>query len=81
MIERHKTAIKRNKLSRPINLLLQHNILTPDSSFFDYGCGHGEDIAILKQNNFEKIAGYDPHFFPNYELLPAEIVNLGYVLT
>lgn len=80
MIERHKTAIKRNKLSRPINLLLQHNILTPDSSFFDYGCGHGEDIAILKQNNFEKIAGYDPHFFPNYELQPAEIVNLGYVL-
>ena len=80
MIERHKTAIKRNKLSRPINLLLQHNLLTPESSFFDYGCGHGEDLTILKQNNFENIAGFDPHFFPNNDIVSADIVNLGYVL-
>lgn len=80
MIERHKTAIKRNKLSRPLKLLLQHNILTPETSFFDYGCGHGEDLTILKQNNFASVAGFDPHFFPNNEIASADIVNLGYVL-
>ena len=51
-----------------------------DSSFFDYGCGYGQDLDILQQNGFTNINGYDPHYKTNIEFIKSDIVNLGYVI-
>ena len=48
-IERHKAAIRRSELSLPIKCLLRDQLLTPAQPVFDYGCGHGEDIARLRR--------------------------------
>jgi DNA phosphorothioation-associated putative methyltransferase len=79
-IDRHKTAIRRNKLSKPVNLLLESNLLKKDRTFFDYGCGHGQDLQILEKNGFENINGYDPHYKPDAAKVGSDIVNLGFVL-
>jgi len=78
-IERHKTAIRRYSLSRPVSLLLQNSIIRPGQKVFDYGCGHGHDVEILQQQGFE-IAGYDPYFRPEVPPHAADVVNLGFVL-
>lgn len=80
MIKRHRTAIRRNKLSRPVNLMLEQGVLNKEKSFFDYGCGHGEDLQILQKNNFKSTYGYDPFYQPDQEFKQAEVVNLGFVL-
>lgn len=79
-IDRHKTAIRRNKLSRPVSLLLEANLLNSNVSFFDYGCGHGQDLEILKKNGFLQVHGFDPYYSPGAEKRNADVVNLGYVL-
>lgn len=79
-IDRHKTAIRRNKLSRPVSLLLESNLLNNALSFFDFGCGHGQDLEILEKNGYQNIAGFDPYYRPEAEKKPADVVNLGYVL-
>lgn len=38
-IQRHKTAIRRGDFSRPVKCLLRDNLLSRDTTFFDYGCG------------------------------------------
>ncbi len=43
-IQRHKTAIRRGDLSRPVKCLLRDGLLGKDATFFDYGCGRGEDV-------------------------------------
>lgn len=43
-IERHRAAIQRVDISRPVKLALEWNILTTSKSFFDYGCGYGGDV-------------------------------------
>ena len=78
-IQRHKTAIKRYKLSRPVKLLLEHSVMQRDHTFFDYGCGHGQDLELLRNNGHE-VAGYDPYYHPDGEVIASDIVNLGYVL-
>lgn len=79
-IERHKTAIRRNKISRPVATLLENNLISPETSFFDYGCGHGQDLEILQKNSFSSVAGWDPYYRPEAEKKSAEVVNLGFVL-
>ncbi|TNF28709.1 MAG: DNA phosphorothioation-associated putative methyltransferase, partial [Deltaproteobacteria bacterium] len=79
-INRHRTAIKRYKLSRPLALLLDHQLLESSNTFLDYGCGHGHDIDLLKKNRFKNLNKYDPHFCPENPLIESEVVNLGYVL-
>lgn len=78
-IERHRAAIKRNDLSRPVRLAVSSGVLKKENSFFDYGCGHGEDVNFL-QNQGYQTNGWDPHYFPNNALQKADVVNLGYVL-
>ena len=43
-VERHKTAINRNQLSAPMQILARHNYLSGDYSLLDYGCGKGDDV-------------------------------------
>lgn len=78
-IERAKTAISRNNFSTPVQHLLESGLLTKKRSFFDYGCGRGDDVAGLSGLGF-RAAGWDPEFWPKNERTSAEIVNAGFVL-
>lgn len=78
-IERHKTAISRTELSKPVALAITHQIITIDTSFFDYGCGKGDDLKSLSKDGF-LCTGWDPYYSPDKPKSEADIVNLGYVL-
>ena len=78
-IERHKTALIRSELSKPVKSLLEHGLLKPGKTFFDYGCGHGADVEGLTALGYQA-TGWDPVLRPHTELHQADIVNLGYVL-
>ncbi|MDD5391703.1 MAG: DNA phosphorothioation-associated putative methyltransferase [Thiothrix sp.] len=78
-VERHRTALTRYALSKPMQLLAKHDFLEGQHTIFDYGCGKGSDVDILRQNNL--IAnGWDPHFCPDNPKHTADIVNLGFVI-
>lgn len=78
-VQRHKTAIRRPDVSRPIRLALEHGLLSQATTFFDFGCGHGDDIFRLKQKGIDA-TGWDPIHRPETDRLPADVVNLGYVI-
>jgi len=78
-IPRHKTAIRRGNLSRPLKAALQDGLIGPTVTVFDYGCGHGHDMAILTAQSVA-CGGWDPAFRPQTPKHPADIVNLGFVL-
>lgn len=78
-IERHKTAMHRTSLSRPVATALGDGLLSKERSILDYGCGRGVDVKLLERRGY-KISGWDPHYSPDVELERADIVNLGYVL-
>ena len=94
-IERHRAAIVRTDLSRPVRLAIESAILnkditsdtlanggtprTPVTSFFDYGCGHGGDVERVANLGYTS-AGWDPYYRPDIPCTPADVVNLGYVL-
>lgn len=76
---RHRTAIVRGTLSRPVRLAVDIGLVAADSTFFDYGCGYGEDVAGLRDAGLAA-SGWDPHFNPEEKKASADIVNLGYVI-
>lgn len=78
-IDRHKTALTRYEFSLPLKKLLEHGQLSEETTVFDYGCGKGSDLYLLKQMNIDA-EGWDPTFRPDTLKKPAEIVNLGFVL-
>ena len=78
-IERHRTALYRTALSAPMQLAIRHGLLTPDYSFFDYGCGRGADVQGLTELGYAAL-GWDPHYRPEQELVPSDVVNLGFVI-
>ncbi len=78
-IERHRAAIFRTDLSRPIRLAVEFEIINTKTTFFDYGCGHGGDVERLTSMEVES-AGWDPYYKPDAPLVSADVVNLGYVL-
>ncbi|MBD2774658.1 DNA phosphorothioation-associated putative methyltransferase [Iningainema tapete] len=78
-IERHKAAIFRTDLSRPVRLAIESSILNQDTTFFDYGCGHGGDVQRVANLGYTS-AGWDPYYRPDAPRILADVVNLGYVL-
>lgn len=78
-VERHRTAIDRNQLSQPMQILARHNYFNGDYSVLDYGCGKGDDIRELEAHGID-ISGWDPVHRPDGDILNADIVNLGFVL-
>lgn len=78
-IERHKTAIDRYSLSTPMQSLHRHNYLSGDYSLLDFGCGKGDDVRILRQNDIN-VTGWDPIYFPEENKPKSDIVNLGFVI-
>ena len=78
-IERHKAAMSRNSLSKPVRLALEANLFTEGLTFFDYGCGYGGDVKRLAEKNITTV-GWDPYYQPDTSHISADIVNLGYVI-
>lgn len=78
-VERHKTALTRYDLSKPVKSLLEHGLLRPGLSFFDYGCGQGSDLRGLQSLGYSA-EGWDPVFRPEIARREADVVNLGYVI-
>ena len=78
-IKRHKTAIDRYSLSTPVQSLYRHKYLNGDYTFFDYGCGKGDDLNIVNELGVES-SGWDPVYRDDEEVQKADIVNLGFVL-
>ncbi len=78
-IHRHKTALVRREISKPVKTLLELGQLRRGESFFDYGCGHGGDVEAIEKLGHES-GGWDPVHAPEAERRTADIVNLGFVL-
>jgi len=78
-IARHRTAIVRTDLSRPVKAALESGLIHPSKTFLDFGCGQGQDVDALQAMGFES-TGWDPVHRPSGSKTPADTVNLGYVL-
>ena len=59
--------------------MLRHALLRTDTSFFDYGCGKGDDLAGLQTIGVAG-GGWDPYFRPDPARIESDIVNLGFVI-
>jgi DNA phosphorothioation-associated putative methyltransferase len=78
-VERHRAAITRVELSRPVRLAIESGIITTETTIFDYGCGVGGDVKRLKSSGYN-CEGWDPYYFPDVEIRSADIVNLSYII-
>ena len=78
-IARHRTALERHDLSRPVKCALADDVLSPGMTFMDYGCGRGGDVRRLRGEGFE-CSGWDPVHAPDGERRSCAVVNLGYVV-
>ncbi len=78
-IERHKAAIARTELSRPVRLAVEADLFSSETTFFDYGCGYGGDISCIHNLGYSS-TGWDPYYSPDTPLIAADVVNLGYVI-
>jgi DNA phosphorothioation-associated putative methyltransferase len=78
-IARHKTAIRRPSFSLPIKCLLRDGLVHAETTVFDYGCGHGQDIELLRGSGIP-CDGWDPAFRADGQKKPADVVNIGYVI-
>jgi DNA phosphorothioation-associated putative methyltransferase len=54
-------------------------LITRGVTVFDYGCGRGTDLLLLRSRRI-KAEGWDPYHRPTGKLGPADVVNVGYVL-
>lgn len=76
------TAINRRRLSVPMRILLDANILSEYSSIIDYGTGKGFDVKYLESLDYN-IKGYDK-YVPQYQIEDLlysyyEILTCNYV--
>lgn len=78
-VQRHRTAMSRTSLSRPLALALEDGVLTDGDSLFDFGCGRGGDVRIMRKLGFEA-HGWDPNHDPDSPRRSADVVNLGFVV-
>lgn len=78
----HRTAIKRSKLSQPMQWLLDTHELNPTQRILDYGCGRGDDIRLLLADHNIHAAGYDPNN-PAFDVCPIgtfDVITCNYVM-
>ena len=77
--QRHRTAISRTTISRPLRLALETELIDDDSTVLDYGCGRGDDIRALQARGIA-CQGWDPVHRPEGTRQESDVVNLGYVV-
>lgn len=63
----------------PVKCLLRDGLLGKEVTFFDYGCGRGEDVELLTAEGIA-CGGWDPAYRPDAPRQEADVVNLGYVI-
>jgi DNA phosphorothioation-associated putative methyltransferase len=78
-IERHKAAIHRTSIGRPLRLAHEAGLLPAGATVLDYGCGHGDDVGFLGALGFVA-TGWDPYHRPMGALSEATACYLGFVL-
>ena len=78
-VQRHRTAMVRYGFSTPIQSLMRFGFLDGNYSFFDYGCGRGDDLRGLIENDIQA-SGWDPHYAKDQPKIESDLVNLGFVL-
>jgi len=78
-IERHRTALARGRVSKPVRLMLDLGQLRRGERFFDYGCGLGSDVEAVRQLGFDA-NGWDPVHASQNARAEGDVVNLGFVL-
>ena len=78
-VHRHRTAMTRTALSKPIRQAMECGILSDRKTVFDYGCGLGTDAEGLRALGYD-VGAWDPAYFPDAAKKAADVVNLGYVL-
>src|SRR4051794_10996795 len=78
-IARHRTAMSRRMLSRPLQLAFNDGLLDGQVRLFDFGCGRGDDVRALVRLGLEA-SGWDPAHHPYSPRTQAQVVNLGYVV-
>jgi hypothetical protein len=76
---RGRTAMARTLASRPVTLAMADSVIRPGVTVFDYGCGRGSDLRHLRHLGIDA-RGWDPVFAPLEQRVPADVVNLGYVV-
>jgi DNA phosphorothioation-associated putative methyltransferase len=76
---RHRTALQRYRLSTPMQALWRHGYLDGRCTVFDYGCGRGDDVRLLRTLGVDA-SGWDPYFASQNEKIEADLVNLGFVI-
>lgn len=79
IVSRHLTALTRSNFSAPIQILQRHGYFSRQKSFFDYGCGKGDDLRGLSESGVNA-KGWDPYYAPEGQLINADVVNLGFVI-
>ena len=79
VVERHRTAIARTEVSKPVKMVLEAAQLRSGETLFDYGCGLGGDIAALDAMG-HAVSGWDPVHAPARPKAQSDVVNLGFVL-
>jgi DNA phosphorothioation-associated putative methyltransferase len=79
IIRRHLTALTRSNFSAPVQALSRYGLIRQDITFFDYGCGRGDDVRGLIANGIDA-TGWDPHYVPNAAKREADVVNIGFVI-
>ncbi|MEA1912143.1 MAG: DNA phosphorothioation-associated putative methyltransferase, partial [Spirochaetota bacterium] len=79
VIDRHKTAISRYNFSKPVQSILEYNLLGETESFFDYGCGLGDDLQGLTSLGYN-CSGWDPVHRQEEQKVISDVVNVGFVL-
>lgn len=77
--QRHRSAMRRTSLSRPIRTAIADGLIGPEKSLLDYGCGLGGDVRALREAGIAAI-GWDPAHAPDAKRASSSIVNLGYVV-
>ncbi|MFD7625402.1 DNA phosphorothioation-associated putative methyltransferase [Streptomyces sp. NPDC059851] len=77
--ERQRTAIARSRLSVPARQAFADGQLLSGRRILDFGCGRGDDVRALERLECQ-VTGWDPHFQPDSQRSPADVVLLTYVL-
>jgi DNA phosphorothioation-associated putative methyltransferase len=78
-VARHRAAMTRVELSRPVRLAIESGIITSETTIFDYGCGLGGDVSRLQAAGYN-CTGWDPYYYPDIEWRSADIINLSYII-
>ena len=74
-------AISRRRLSRPLRAAIEAGLVPKSATYFDYGCGRGDDVRILRACRHQRRAyGWDPNHAPSSRKRKSDVVGLVYVL-